>query len=67
MKNYSFIILAAIVCLSATPSHAQDRSNNEAQTAPPPPVESPAPKQPELTIDQQPPATTPAKCQSADG
>jgi hypothetical protein len=66
MKNYSFIILAAIACLSATPSHAQDRSNNEAQTAPPP-VESPAPEQSELTIEPQPPATTPATCQSADG
>jgi hypothetical protein len=66
MKNYSFIILAAIVCLSATPSHAQDRSNNDVQTVPPP-VESPTPKQSELTIEQQSPAPAPDKCQSADG
>jgi hypothetical protein len=65
MKNYSFIIFAAIACLLAIPSHAQDRSIGDAQTASPP-VESLAPQQSELTSEKQPLAPDSDKCQSVD-
>ena len=64
MKNYSFIILAAIVCLSALPSYAQDSSSTEQTVTPP--VERPEPKQSEPTIYKQQPAPEPDKCESVD-
>ncbi|AFY93326.1 hypothetical protein [Chamaesiphon minutus] len=62
MKNYSFIILVAVVCLSALPSYAQDSSSTDRTVTPP--VENLEAKEP--TIDKQQPAPEPAKCESVD-
>jgi L-fucose mutarotase/ribose pyranase (RbsD/FucU family) len=65
MKNYSFIILAAIVCLSALPSYAQDSSSAEKTVTPA--VESPEVEtQSEATINRQQPAPESDKCESVD-
>jgi hypothetical protein len=65
MKNYSFIILAAIVWFSALPSYAQVDPSSAEQTIPTP-VESIEAKQSEPTIDDRQPAPEPDKCASVD-
>jgi hypothetical protein len=65
MKNYSFIILAAIICLSALPSYAQVDPSSAEQTVTPP-VESLEAKQSEPIIEKQQPAPEPDKCESVD-
>ena len=65
MKNYSFVILAAIFCLSALPSYAQDTASVEQNVNPP--VESAeVTTQSEATIDEQQTASAPDKCGSVD-
>jgi hypothetical protein len=65
MKKYSFVMLAAIACLSALPSYAQDApSSTELSVATP--IESPELKQSEAKTDKQQPAPEPDKCASVD-
>lgn len=67
MKNHSFVILAALFCLSALPSYAQADPSSVEQTVNPPIIEIPeVTAQSEATIDERQTASDPDKCPSVE-